>query len=359
MIEVNPSIDNGTGYFWAYFTGEGEAAEAISFSLSKGNDALNWYTLNNGKPSLYSVYGEKGLRDPFIFRATHEKKFYLLATDTKIYQRPGNGFETAQINGSRYIEIFESDNLVNWSKQRHVLVSNEFFGNTWAPKIFWDNRSKQYLVFWASNIYEEEVEKRNKISYNRIVYVTTQDFYNFSKPEIWVDVDAGPGKGTIDATIVKEGEWYYRFMKEESTMTIRLDRTKNLFAKVIGRQYASKNSPENQWCTIGDNIASGLSNGERSIFHSGEGPMIFYANREDINQYRWFLFIDQPHYHGGPNHYVGFASNTLEDPCSWMPISDILRNGLPKNEKGEKPRHGSIISLTSSEYDYVYQHCLK
>lgn len=356
MKQVAPYTKKAKGYLWAYFTGEGKGAEAISLSLSKGNDALNWYTLNEGKAIIYSKEGEKGLRDPFILRSHDNKKFYLLATDLKIYQRPNNSFETAQVNGSRYIEIFESKDLIHWSEQRHVLVSSKYVGNTWAPKAFWDSVSNQYLVFWASNLYDEENPVlRNEVNYNRLIYVTTKDFQTFSEPKIWVDVNLGKGHGTIDASVVKEGDWYYRFMKEEETMTIRLDRTKNIFASVIGESYAAKDASENEWCTLGEKIAVGLPNGEGKLFTSGEGPCVFYANEEDVNGHRWFLFIDQPSYHGGPDHYIGFASKNIEASNSWIPVSDKLRNGLPQNSKGEKPRHGSIISLTEEEYQRIYQ----
>lgn len=108
-------------YVWAFFTGEGVGGEKISLAASKGNDALDWNTLNNGTPLLTSEFGEKGLRDPFIMKSKDGDKFYMLATDLKIDGRAPlnglNGFAGAQANGSKYIEIWKSDDLVNWSKQ--------------------------------------------------------------------------------------------------------------------------------------------------------------------------------------------------------------------------------------------------
>lgn len=359
-LTTEPSVKEGKGYLWVYFTGEGEGAEAINMALSKENDILDWCTLNEGKPLIVSKKGEEGLRDPFVIRSFDGKLFYLLATDLKIHDRPGEGFKDAQINGSHFIEIYESSDLINWSKQRHVQISGEFAGNTWAPKAFWDQKLEQYIVFWASNLYEESVAKNRKdITYNRMMYVTTKDFYSFSEPQIWVDVNLGKGKGSIDATIVKEGEWYYRFMKEESTMTIRLERTKNLYAVVDGQSYSPKDAPDQEWSTLGEKIGVGLPNGEGNLFTSGEGPCIIRSIESDINDFKWFLFIDQPFYHGGPNHYVGFGSKDISDVNSWQPVSTKLRQGLPQNEKGEKPRHGSIIALNEKEYDLIYQTYLK
>src|SRR5699024_1132717 len=143
-------------YLWAFFTGEGKGAEQISLAVSQGNDALSWRTLNQGKPLFVSEEGERGLRDPFIIRSHDGQRFYLIATDLKIADRPGNGFYAAQMDGSRYLEIFESEDLVTWSKQRHVKVSSKFAGNTWAPKAFWHEPSQNYILFWASNLYPTE-----------------------------------------------------------------------------------------------------------------------------------------------------------------------------------------------------------
>lgn len=343
-----------TAYLWAFFTGEGDGAEQISLAVSQGNDALSWHTLNQGKPLFVSEKGERGLRDPFIIRSHDGNRFYLIATDLKIAGRHGHAFHTAQMDGSRYLEIFESTDLVNWSKQRHVKVSSKLAGNTWAPKAIWHESSQQYVVFWASNLYQtEDVRERADITYNRMVYVTTKDFHQFSEPEIWVDVDRGIGRGTIDAVVIQEDDLFYRFMKAEENMTIRLDRSSDLFAQVKGTEYASHTGPIDQWVTLKEQVANELPNGEGNRFTGGEGPAIFRANPKDVNGYRWYLFIDQPSYHGGPNHYIGFASNDISDGDSWVSVADKLRLQLPENADGGKPRHGSIISITQAEYERV------
>src|SRR5699024_983064 len=61
--------DQDEAYVWAFFTGEGVGGEKISLAASRGNDALDWNTLNDGEPLFTSEHGEEGLRDPFILRA--------------------------------------------------------------------------------------------------------------------------------------------------------------------------------------------------------------------------------------------------------------------------------------------------
>ena len=87
----DPAADSGSAeqaedeaYIWAFFTGEGVGGERISLAASRGNDALDWNTLNDGEPLFDSEFGEEGLRDPFILRSPEGDRFYLIATDLKI-----------------------------------------------------------------------------------------------------------------------------------------------------------------------------------------------------------------------------------------------------------------------------------
>ena len=88
------------GYLFAYFTGEGTAdGEQIRYALSLGNDALHWRELNAGKPVLTSTIGEKGLRDPFVIRSPKGDKFYLIATDLRMYQNSSGSWDDVQRHG--------------------------------------------------------------------------------------------------------------------------------------------------------------------------------------------------------------------------------------------------------------------
>src|SRR3954449_6919282 len=75
------------GYLFAYFTGEGTAdGEQIYFALSQGNDPLRWRAPAAG-PALRSAVGTKGARDPFVIRSPRGDRFYLIATDLRMYGR--------------------------------------------------------------------------------------------------------------------------------------------------------------------------------------------------------------------------------------------------------------------------------
>ncbi len=114
----NGGMKMSGGYLFVYFIGENEdpvelAGEQIYMSVSR--DGLHWKDLQS-KPVLKSGLGMKGVRDPYAVRDPKTGRVYLIATDLRI--DAGEGWDTAQYRGSRDIIIWESDDLVHWSKER-------------------------------------------------------------------------------------------------------------------------------------------------------------------------------------------------------------------------------------------------
>ncbi|WP_221586190.1 glycoside hydrolase family 43 protein [Microbacterium sp. G2-8] len=334
-------------YFFAYFNGEGgPEGESVRFALSEGSDALQWGDLNDGEAVLRSTEGTLGVRDPFIIRSHDGSTFYLLATDLNT---DGVDFGEAQRTGSRHLEIWESTDLVNWSEQRHVEVSTEFAGNTWAPEAFWDENTGQYVVFWASNLYDtaEHEGRDQRDNYNRMMYATTQDFVEFSEPQVWIDSERREGGfGTIDSSVLQEGDTFYRFTKDEGTMTIYLEKSNDLLATVdhegIGEPFTATDVA-GEWSLITRDIGVGQEytnpTGSTSVFTQGEGPTAF-PSLTDPEQ--WYLFIDQPSYHGG----AGYAAMTTTDHGETWDVLDS--SGLPAS-----PRHGTVMPVTREENDVL------
>ncbi|GAA1275686.1 hypothetical protein GCM10009634_18560 [Saccharothrix xinjiangensis] len=306
------------GYLFGYFTGEGSATgEQVHFAASRGNDALKWDELNNGKPVLTSSLGDKGVRDPFIIRSPEGDKFYLIATDLKIH---GNGnWDLVQRNGSRHIEVWESTDLVTWSQQRHVRVSPETAGNTWAPEAYYDESIGAYVVFWASKLYTADDPQHTGNTYNKMLYATTRDFRTFTEPKVWVD----PGYSVIDSTVIKHGAEYYRFTKDERNNTSSTPCSKFILAE------KSTQLRDTSYDFVADCIGKGSIN-------QGEGPTVFKSNTED----RWYLFIDE----FGGRGYVPFETTDLASG-QWQ-----LATGY---ELPSRPRHGTVLPVTKAELDRV------
>ncbi|PTH84963.1 1,4-beta-xylanase [Streptomyces sp. A244] len=306
------------GYLFAYFTGEGTAdGEQIRYALSRGNDPLHWRELNAGKPVLTSTIGEKGLRDPFVIRSPEGDKFYLIATDLRMYQNSSGSWDQVQRHGSKSIMVWESTDLVHWTDQRLVKVSPDSAGNTWAPEAYWDDELDAYVVFWASKLYADDDPDHKGSTYNKMLYATTKDFRTFSEPKVWND----PGYSVIDSTVVKYKDEYYRYTKDE-----RDPGSAGPCSKFItGEKSASLTSTKYDF--VADCIGKGAMD-------RGEGPTVFRSNTEK----KWYLFIDE---YGGRG-YIPFETTDLASG-KWTPSTDYQ---LPAS-----PRHGTVLPVTQQEYD--------
>jgi arabinogalactan endo-1,4-beta-galactosidase len=304
-------------YLFPYFIGEGyENGEQVYFGLSRGNDPLHYQTLNGGQPVLTSEQGERGLRDPFIIRSPTGDRFFLIATDLKIY---GNGdWDAAQRHGSRSIMVFESTDLVTWSDGRLVEVSPPTAGNTWAPEAYYDESIDAFVVFWASKLYPVDDPDHRGDSYNRMLMATTRDFVRFSEPRVWIDA----GYSVIDSTVISHAGYYYRFTKDERSASP---------GNPCGKFILSDRSSElrsTQYEPISECIG-------RADIARGEGPTIFKSNTED----KWYLFIDE----FGGRGYVPFETTDLGAAGDeWAIASDY--------ELPSRPRHGTVLPITAAEY---------
>ncbi|MFI5624594.1 family 43 glycosylhydrolase [Nocardioides sp. NPDC051685] len=322
-VREAPAAAAYAGYAFSYFTGNSIEGEKIYFAASRGNDALTWDELDNGEPVLQSSMGEMGLRDPFLIRSPEGDRFYLIATDLSI-GRNGN-WDRAQRTGSRYLEVWESTDLKNWSEQRHVLVSPETAGNTWAPEAYWDDDLQQFVVFWASKLYAEDDPDHTGNTYNRMLYATTRDFVTFSEAKIWQDI----GASRIDSTVIREGETYYRFTKDEGAGTTGCsDIIQEKNDKLTEPDLVDSKAWAYQAGCIGKNAGTSAV----------EGPSIFKANEGDDSGSNYYLFVDE---YGGRG-YIPLGTDDLENP-DWQVAGSY---DLPAS-----PRHGTVIPVTLAELD--------
>nr|BFF11346.1 hypothetical protein GCM10025699_26490 [Microbacterium flavescens] len=379
-------------YVFASFHGGddgGRNGEQIWISASKGNDPLNWYELNYdegtsvSQPILQTVTpprGETGLRDPSLIRSADGEKFFLLATDLKTYQ-DGQSWSYRQSKGSRNLVVYESDDLVNWSEPRFIKVEDDHAGNVWAPEAFYDEKTGQYIVFWASNLYPtDDIENRNtsQISYNRIRVATTTDFVTFSEPTTWINLDRSTGRqgwGMIDTTMIATDDRVYRLTKDENGFRVLLqyiDSLDDLYdtwgaeettPHVVNRNPINPLTENpNAWTMVGNPNGSskwqipGLSGGNL------EGPLVFKDNVED----KWYVFID---YASGGG-YVAWTADSMDTPpneweylgqswCNTTGLSstcDAPSETSPYWSLPVSPRHGSVLPVTLEEWEGVMAH---
>lgn len=188
-------------YLYSYFAGNGEDGLHLAYST----DGFEWKALNGGRSFLTPTAGEdKLMRDPSIVRAP-DGTYHMVWTVSW---------------GEKGIGYASSKDLIHWSDQRFIpVMAHEVETlNCWAPDLF-DEVSRKYLIFWASTIpgrfpeTDGQDASGNGPGYNhRIYYTTTEDFETFSKAKLFYD----HGFNVIDAAIVKEGDRYVMFLKDET-----------------------------------------------------------------------------------------------------------------------------------------------
>ncbi len=289
-------MGQGGGYLFATFRGEATPlTEQVYFAVS--DDGLNWQALKGGQPVLVSDLGDKGVRDPFLVRRHDGQGFALLATDLSIHLT--KNWTRAQEAGSRSIVIWTSDDLIHWSPPRLVPIAPDDAGCAWAPEAVYDATSGDYLVFWASKT------RRDQYAKHRIWASRTPDFKTFSEPFVYIDKP----NSVIDTDIVRDGDTYYRFSKDEE-------------CKVITFEYATD--------LVGPWIEGPAFSLAKRVGY--EGPVAF-----KLVSGEWCLLLD--HYAEGK----GYEPFLCTDLAGGQFIS------IPDFVTPFKLRHGGVLPITATE----------
>jgi beta-xylosidase len=182
---------------FAYFKGHGDGLH-----LAYSNDAYKWSALMKDDILLRGTVGkEKIMRDPCIIRGA-DGTFHLVWTCG--WNEQGIGYSS-------------STDLITWSPGEFlpVMAHEPKARNCWAPEIFYDDAEEHFIIYWASTVDGKfpETQPFGDDGYNhRMYFVTTKDFRKFSETRLLYD----GGFNVIDATILKDGERYLMFMKDET-----------------------------------------------------------------------------------------------------------------------------------------------
>lgn len=216
--------------------------------------------------------------------------------------------------GERGIGYASSKDLISWSDQRYLLVMEHEPAtlNSWAPEIFYDEPTGQFLICWASTIPGRFPETDGQdastggAGYNhRIYYTTTRDFETFSDTRLLYD----HGFNVIDATVVPVDDRYVLFLKDE---------TNEPFEPQKNIRLARGDRVEGPYGPPGDPIT-----GE----YWAEGPTVLKIGDS------WFLYFDR---------YTERRYGLLvsDDLVRWRDETDRLQ--MP-----EGIRHGTAFPVTA------------
>ncbi|MHC0442494.1 prolyl oligopeptidase family serine peptidase [Flavobacterium sp. 3-210] len=218
------------GYVFSYFKGNGEDGLHLAYS----EDGYKWTALKNDTSFLTPEVGkDKLMRDPCVIKGG-DGLYHMVWTVS--WTDKGIGYAS-------------SKDLIHWSKQEFipVMTHEEKARNTWAPEITYDEKSKIYMIYWASTIDGKflETKSEEEKGYNhRIYYTTTKDFKKFAKTKLLYE----PGFNVIDATIVKQGQQFVMYLKDETRNPVQKN-IKIAFSKNLTGPYspASKAITGDYW----------------------------------------------------------------------------------------------------------------
>jgi predicted GH43/DUF377 family glycosyl hydrolase len=284
-------VKSDTVNMFAYFKGNGDGLH-----LAYSEDGYDWKALNKDSIIIKpTVSKDKLMRDPCIIKGG-DGRYHMVWTVS--WNDRGVGYAS-------------STDLMHWSDQRFlpVMQHEDSARNTWAPEITYDDKKKQYMVYWATTISGRYtlLDTAAESKYNhRIYYVTTKDFKKFSKTKLLYD----PNFSVIDATILKDEKQYVMFLKNETKAPVE----KNLrvaYSKKITGPYS---------------VAGPAITGK----YWAEGPT---ALKKD-NQ--WIVYFDKYR-----DHVYGAVTST--DLINWTDISAKIK--MPKGI-----RHGTVFTVTRAEF---------
>ena len=292
LSQIFAQTDASDVYMFCYFKNQSKDGLHLAYS----NDGYKWKALNNDSSFLKPTAGvDKLMRDPCIIKGPDGIFRMVWTVSWK----------------ERSIGYASSADLVHWSEQKDipVMADEPLAQNAWAPEIIYNDRKKNYMIYWATTI-KGKFPATDTLGDNdhRIYYVTTKDFTTFSKAKLFYE----HGFNVIDATIQKVGrKRYVMFLKDETLKPVH----KNLHT------------------ATSKHLTKGWSDPSPSITGNywAEGPTAVKIGDE------WVVYFDKYR-----DHQYGAVTST--DLIHWTDISDKIH--FPKDV-----RHGTIFTISKEEFE--------
>ncbi len=291
--------------------------EQVYFALSK--DGFNWTQLNDGKPILTSTMGEKGCRDIEVIRLK-TGGFVILTTDLSIAYRMDENYQVnwKEVNstGSKCLCMWKTDDFITFSEQKRIYFGRDDFGCLWAPEIFYDDISDEYLIHWGSTLAEDN------FTHMSIFCCITKDFENFSEPKLFFTKN----NEILDTHLVKFDDTYHLFYKNAEHPPMNMHATsKNLYGP-----YEHDKAFEDYMATL-----------EKPGSYEAPTTLV-------LPDGRWCLMLD---FFGCEKEKMGYVPFVSEKPGD----SNFKRS----DESFSFPygfKHGGITEITDEEFDKIEKH---
>jgi len=283
-----PAEQDSRPFLFSYFHGNGEDGLHLAWS----EDGLEWQPLRGGRSFVTPQVGGKLMRDPSIVQG--EDGVFHMVWSSGWWDR---GFGYAS-----------SKDLIHWSEQRWIPVNERVAGakNTWAPDLFFDATTRQFVIVFATTVSGRFPETDDGGDKNHRLYaVTTRDFQKFSDPSLLMD----PGYNSIDGTLFNVDGRLGMIYKDERPGHKRLQAA---FAPKLGGPWTAGPQPiiERDWI---------------------EGPAVLRVGD------RWLVYFDC-------YTKARYGAAESRDGIAWRDITDEVR--FP-----EGARHGTAFPVSRAVFE--------
>jgi Beta-fructosidases (levanase/invertase) len=265
-------------------TGFREPADTgLRFIYSR--DGYHWTDLGPSTFLRPEVGTQKVMRDPSL-AVGPDGTFHLVWTSS---WKNDYGFGYAH-----------SKDLVNWSKQEHIIVMDHdsTYGNVWAPELFYDSDRDEFSIAWSS------ASPNHFDGTQRQYYTVTKDFKTFTPAALFYD----PGYNSIDGAVMKRS-------KDDYVLAVK-DNRKPGYSDL---HLAFGPTPVGPWSNETDTFAPEYSEGPTWV-KVQDGWLIYY---DAYKQYR-------------------YGAHFTNDFKTFTDVSDKI--SVPKNHK-----HGTVFMITESQ----------
>ncbi len=297
-------------YLFAHMTHQDYGRLYYSVSL----DGLHWSALNNRERVFQDYKGH-----PDICKG-HDGRYYIAGNTS---------------DGSPDINFWVSTDLIFWEKHSTYtpdLKSTPDYSyalqRIGAPKIFFDEDSKQYVVSWHTPHKEGTKEDPERYwASQRTLYVLSKDLKSFTDhPTRLFDWNMG----TIDVFIRKIGDNYYAVIKDETYPTLYWTTGKTIRISKAPSLLGPYSEP-------GSSISPNFR----------EAPMLIPSPDDKI----WYLYYEQ---YPGVSYGLSIADN-MNGPwyqaSGYTFFSDWDKYSFPPSV-----RHGCMITISKNEYNQLVDH---
>ena len=293
-----------TKYLFAFFPSNSD--ENIYYAVADKDNPFSFSVLNDGNAMVKAdtIAIKRGLRDPHILRGNDDGYYYMVATD----MMSAEGWSS-----NRGLVLMRSRDLVNW--EHHTVhfptrYAGTVFSNVtrvWAPETIWDPEAGKYMIYFSL------LGAGSSNQYDKVYYCyANKDFSDLEGEPKWM---YDRGSATIDMNIIRVGDTYHGFYKNENAG---------------GLGHVTATSLTGKWTKLSDAIQ------QTNVPVEGVGVYRL------IDDERYVVMYDC--YTSG---YYQF--------CSTLDFVSFKVEANTRTSGAFTPRHGNILPITEKEYETIVQ----